>query len=422
MGIIRKILFVSSIYPYPKDNGKKIILSSIFEYFIEKYGSDNIFYYFIGNEKVENEKKVHLIQKDPNNFIHKVTNIIKYSFLLQRKSIQESLIYNKKYRKDIEQIIKENNIDYVIYDTIRISQMFENSEVKLYAKENVYLDDLFSIRYQKMLDVLEKYPDADINPLGNFKKYVPNFLLPFVKIKFITKLLLKFERNLIEKREVETVNNFYNNLLISNKEVEVLKERSLKENIAEVRPLLEKRYNYNRSYNGKPIFIFLGALNIPHNDFSICYFIEKNAERLLQDIPTFKLRIIGKNPSDKLISLVEKYSENLELCGYVEDLEAILNSACCMIVPLKFGTGVKLKTLEAFSRGVPIISTDYGVEGISVNESQVIIENDIMKFPQHMKLLMDADNNIKYSEKVYKFYEENYTKDIVYKMYQQIFK
>ncbi|AKU26571.1 hypothetical protein IB49_09095 [Geobacillus sp. LC300] len=390
------------------------------EYFIEKYGEENVYYVYIGNDRILNSplKNIYLI---PNiKLIKKIFNVVFYSFLLKKKSIQESMLFDRKIQRIVSRIIKENNINIVIYDTIRISQMFEdNPENK--KNEFVYFDDLFSVRYSKMLNILEKFPEADINPLGNFKKFVPAVLRPLFKLKMITKLLLNFEKRLIFQREIETAKIFRNNLLISSQEVNILEKRSKQKNIKEVRPFLNISSQFNRMYQGKPEYIFLGSLNIPHNDYSICYFIEENIDILIKTIPNFKLRIIGKHPSDKLINLCKKYKEHIELSGYVESLEQVFSSACAMIVPLQFGSGVKLKTLEAFSRGLPVISTSYGIEGISINRDDTIVDDNILNFPLYMKQLIDLDTNMKYSLKAYNFYQSNYSKRIVYEMYDKVF-
>ncbi|NER44776.1 glycosyltransferase family 4 protein [Bacillus megaterium NBRC 15308 = ATCC 14581] len=66
------------------------------------------------------------------------------------------------------------------------------------------------------------------------------------------------------------------------------------------------------------------------------------------EIPEFHIKIVGKNPSDKLKELQRQNSESVTITGFVEDLEIEIANSKAMIVPLLFGTGVKLKTLDAF--------------------------------------------------------------------------
>lgn len=417
-----RVLFIATQYPYPKDNGKKIILASMLEYFIHKYGSKNVEYILVGNEKGEEKPKIKVKQFIGSNNMNKVKNILIYSGILQKKSIQESVLYSNLIAKDIKQYINQSNFDIVIYDTIRVSQMFEK-EKNNNTREFVYLDDLFSVRYANMLRVMNEFPGMKINTLGNFAKQLPNVAQKLVSFELINKLLLKFEKKIIYKREIYTARNFKNTLLISQNEVEVLKERANVSTIKSIRPIVSgEEIKYSRDFKGNPSFIFLGALNIPHNNVSITYFIKNNIETLIEKIPDVKLLIVGKNADQELIKLSKNYKDNIKIMGYVEDLDKLFNEACAMIIPLLFGSGVKLKTIEALSRGLPVISTDFGVEGIDLpNKGEYIKENDLNKYAYHMKQLCDEQVNLEMSRLAYDFYVRNYSKEAVFAQYEKVF-
>jgi glycosyltransferase involved in cell wall biosynthesis len=98
--------------------------------------------------------------------------------------------------------------------------------------------------------------------------------------------------------------------------------------------------------------------------------------------------------------------------GFVEDLDAVFRESCAMVMPLLLGSGVKIKTLEALSRGLPVISTDFGVEGIPVtNAFNCVIENDIDRYPQLMLDLTDLDYNGAISRKAREFYFKHYSRE-----------
>ncbi len=417
-----KVLFISTQYPYPKDNGKKIILSSFLEYFIEKMGEENVEYVVVGDTNYELKPilKVRSYKK-PNSF-NQLLNLLVYTMLSRKKSIQESILYNSKVKKDLTAYIQNNEFDLVIYDTVRISQMFEGVDFPD-TNEFVYLDDLFSVRYEKMLHTMKKYPEVDFNVIGNFIKFLPFFMRKIASFNTFNKFLLKIERKIIQNRENETVFFFPNSLLISQNEATTLNLRTNSSSVKSIRPVVingdSKRYERDPDEFS---FVFLGALNIPHNNVSICNFLRENMNELIDEIPNIKIYIIGKNPSATLKELVLNYSDNVELMGYVEDLDLIFKSACGMIIPLLFGSGVKLKTLEAFSRGLPVIATDYGIEGIDLPlEGECLVENNIENYVQHMKSLTDKTNNLKISKLAYDFFYENYSKEAVYKQYDNVF-
>jgi glycosyltransferase involved in cell wall biosynthesis len=331
------------------------------------------------------------------------------------------MLFSTGIRKKITEIIDSYQPELIIADTLRTGQFIEDYD-KSHATKILYMDDLFSIRYKKMISVIETYRHVHTNPLGSFSRFVPKYFGKIAEIKWFQKKLLAFESRVIEKRERQIVNYFHKSLLINKNEVEHLKQQTNRSNIYEIRPLLNQTSSSSRRYRGSKDFIFLGALDLPQNDISLIYFIESQIDNIIKQIPEFKLRIIGKNPSAKLLSLSVKYKDYIVLEGYVEDLSELFETCCAQIIPLLFGSGVKLKTLEAFSLGLPVISTEYGVEGINVqNRIHCIIENNLGQFPEIMREVCDCELNLSLSNNSKKLFAEQYSKQTVFELYDRLF-
>jgi glycosyltransferase involved in cell wall biosynthesis len=178
----------------------------------------------------------------------------------------------------------------------------------------------------------------------------------------------------------------------------------------------------DRRYSGEPVFVFLGALNLPHNLSSIVHFIESQMDEITKKMPDARLRVIGKGASNELDKLAKTYGSALSVEGFVEDLDTVFADSCAMIVPLLFGSGLKIKMLEALSRGLPIISTDFGVEGIPVTSGvNCLVENDIDQYPQAMSTLTDVSYNSAISHEARKLYSENYSREVVLREYDLLF-
>lgn len=75
-----------------------------------------------------------------------------------------------------------------------------------------------------------------------------------------------------------------------------------------------------------------------------------------------RLRIIGSNPPQAVRRLV---AADIEVTGFVEDFPAAVSEGAVFVCPLRLGTGIKNKVLEAMDFGVPVVSTLVGVEGIT---------------------------------------------------------
>ena len=62
--------------------------------------------------------------------------------------------------------------------------------------------------------------------------------------------------------------------------------------------------------------------------------------------------------------------QNIVSFGHVNNLDALLDSCDVAIVPIESGTGIRTKTLDYMSHGLPVVSTEKGVEGIDVENSK----------------------------------------------------
>jgi glycosyltransferase involved in cell wall biosynthesis len=56
----------------------------------------------------------------------------------------------------------------------------------------------------------------------------------------------------------------------------------------------------------------------------------------------------------------------VDVTGYVEDADPYFNAAAVFVAPLRYGAGVKGKIGHAMSRGLPVVTTSIGAEGIGI--------------------------------------------------------
>ena len=78
-------------------------------------------------------------------------------------------------------------------------------------------------------------------------------------------------------------------------------------------------------------------------------------------IPWVRVHVTGANPPSDLLELADP---NLLFEGLVNDLPALYDRTRVVISPIRFGAGVKVKTVQALQYGVPVVSTSCGSEGI----------------------------------------------------------
>jgi glycosyltransferase involved in cell wall biosynthesis len=87
-------------------------------------------------------------------------------------------------------------------------------------------------------------------------------------------------------------------------------------------------------------------------------------------VPDAVLTVIGKNPPASL------GGKGVEVTGYVVDLAPYLAETSAFIVPLHAGGGMRVKILDAWSWGLPVVSTTIGAEGIKVDPGEDILVAD----------------------------------------------
>jgi len=420
-----KVLIVSSVLPFPADNGKKIVLGGFLKYFKYRYGEHSVVWLYVGNKQPEaTQSNVHFHTIKLPNSILRLLSVLRYALVDGGKSIQEAILYTNKIAIEVRSQIQAEQPDLIMLDTVRAAQYGVPDE---YMNRTVlYMEDLFSVRYQRMIDILNQAGIQKLNVLGNFISFIPAFLRIFIQnSRAIQRGLLRLEKKLIEKSELRCAKQFRLNILLNQDEATLLRKRSFQSQIAVTKPLLPRSLpnSLERRYDGNFNFVFIGGLNYAPNEVAMLTFIEKAMPLIIFRAPDFNLKIIGKNASDKLIAEVGKFSDNIQLMGFVPDLTDLLSKCCGMIVPMTFGTGIKLKTLEALSYGVPIVSTSIGVEGISVvNGTQCIIEDDLTRFPELMLSLRDIKRNEYFSREAGAFYALHYSQKQVFMEYDLMFK
>jgi GT2 family glycosyltransferase/ubiquinone/menaquinone biosynthesis C-methylase UbiE len=109
--------------------------------------------------------------------------------------------------------------------------------------------------------------------------------------------------------------------------------------------------------------LFIGGFVHPPNVDAVIWFIDAVLPEIRKSIPRIRFIVAGSNPPDKVLSYA---SDNVVIKGFVSDKELtrLYDSIKIAVIPLRFGAGLKGKTVEAMAKSIPIVSTASGLEGI----------------------------------------------------------
>jgi glycosyltransferase involved in cell wall biosynthesis len=110
----------------------------------------------------------------------------------------------------------------------------------------------------------------------------------------------------------------------------------------------------------------VGTMYWPPNVEGILWFWEEVWPQVRSHAPAARLTLIGKNPPDSIRVLDQE--TDVDVLGYVEELTPFLAETVAFIVPLHAAGGMRVKILNAWCRGLPVVSTTIGAEGIAVQD------------------------------------------------------
>lgn len=115
-----------------------------------------------------------------------------------------------------------------------------------------------------------------------------------------------------------------------------------------------------------PVLLYLGKMSWPPNVGAARFLVGQVLPRVRERFPQARVRIVGANPTPELLKL--GLSSNVDVTGEVSDVKPYLEESSLMAVPLEIGGGTRLKILEAFAAGLPVVSTPVGCEGLDVTD------------------------------------------------------
>lgn len=283
----------------------------------------------------------------PDDFIRREP----YTSFLEKMGVE--VIYGKYCKRHYEDWIYKNadKIDFVMLNAPR------------------------SIKY---IDLFKKYTKAKILYYGMDMYFVREFSIYLVTHKrknFIaSKYYKKIEMLLYKKSDIL--------LTISSKEAKEMSFLTENKNIYVIPCFFYKNFTSSQyNFDDRNNLIFVGGDRELANKDGVQWFCEYIFPQILLKIKNLKFFVVGYYEN----SFINKYSsENIIFKGNISDkeLDLLYSAVRLSIAPLRFGAGVKGKVVEALSQGVPVISTDYGVEGIPDVESVIAVANDEKSFAE----------------------------------------
>jgi glycosyltransferase involved in cell wall biosynthesis len=139
----------------------------------------------------------------------------------------------------------------------------------------------------------------------------------------------------------------------------VLIQSNVHENVEDIRPFAEREG-----------ILFVGGYRHPPNVDAATWFTREIAPILARRLPGVKAYLAGSNAPR---AVTELSGGNVEVLGFVPDIDAWLDRCRVSVSPLRYGAGVKGKVNHSMSRGVPVVATPASVEGMHLVEGEEVL-------------------------------------------------
>jgi sugar transferase (PEP-CTERM/EpsH1 system associated) len=152
---------------------------------------------------------------------------------------------------------------------------------------------------------------------------------------------------------------------------------------------------------------FTGTMDWMPNEDGVAYFVDKIFPLIRREIPDAAFWAVGRRPRRRIQALA---SGNVVVTGAVDDIRPYLGKAAVCVVPLRSGSGTRIKIFEAMAMGKAVVSTTMGAEGLPVRHGEnIVLADDPADFArQVVQLLRDPQRRAQLGRAARQLVEENY--------------
>ena len=164
------------------------------------------------------------------------------------------------------------------------------------------------------------------------------------------------------------------------------------------------------SVNDPPVVMFPGLLTYPPNVQAAEFLATEIGPELRRHIPEVRIRLVG-SAAPELHRLDDPPS--VVVTGQVPSMDEELAGSDLVIVPLRYGSGTRLKIVEAFAQKVPVVSTTVGAEGLGVsNGEHLLVADDSAGLAAAcLRLLTDVGLRSRLVDSAYELFLEEFQRE-----------
>lgn len=120
--------------------------------------------------------------------------------------------------------------------------------------------------------------------------------------------------------------------------------------------------------------VFVGSMNYRPNCDGVVWFCRAVLPHIKEHVPHVHVYVVGWNPPNEIVALGQ--DQHITVTGFVDDVRPYLARGTVVLVPIRLGSGTRLKILDAWAMGKAIVSTRLGAEGLQATHKENILLAD----------------------------------------------
>lgn len=389
-----KLLILTPYIPYPINSGGNLLFFQLVDR-MRKYADISIILRVrksqesdvLALKKLWDNVTFHLFRENESKDSEKLS--YKYDLMKRWSESFDRKIKRKRNSLDTDFVRQHSVASYNNSDFYKPQDQDYLSFVDSILKQNDF--DLVQVDFFEMIDVINIIP-------RELKKVFIHHELRYVRSKCELKLFQNitatdtYMHNYSKAYELQHL-QFYDGIVcLTDVDKQKLIEENLEESKLYVSPAIVdvKTKGLPEDYQFENKLVYLGGSDHFPNYDAVNWFLNTCWNQIHMKNPSLEFHIIGLWKS-KVARQYEKSYPGVKFRGFVDDLAQELKDAI-MLVPLRIGSGVRMKILEAISLGCPVISSDIGAEGIGLkNKESVLYANTSTEWLEAIEMLAMND-------------------------------
>ncbi len=244
------------------------------------------------------------------------------------------------------------------------------------------------------------FPRDLVTPTALFQHNVESLLWSRrarFEVKGLDRLISKIESAKMARFEPAQVRRFHHVLAVSEQDRYAMAAMVDTARISVIPTGVDlAKYGYNpEARAATPLVVFTGSMDWAPNIDGVEYFCGDIWPRVLEQVPKARFRIVGRDPHARVQKLA---STSVEVTGTVPSIVDHLGEAAVVVVPLRIGSGTRIKIYEGMAMGKATVSTGLGAEGLDVRHGRdILLTDDPRQFAEYViRLLCDEETRRQY--------------------------